>query len=60
MSAKDKKDAIEELRQFANEAYKSHANSIKLKEFVTQINNAYLDLAKPSPAKPIPFNPVIK
>ena len=60
MINKEKKEALEELRYFAGQAFQAHANSIKLKELVKQIDNAYLDLAKPNSIPGKSFNPVIE
>jgi hypothetical protein len=45
--AKDKQPALEELKEFANLAQKSHPFCTEIKDVVKKINEAYLDLAKP-------------
>ena len=43
----EKKDALEELRQFAYSAEQKHTSCSEIREIVKQIKNAYLDVAKP-------------
>ena len=59
-SRAEKKAALHELREFANRVFATHATSSKIKEVTSQINNAYLDLAKPDDSSSGTFNPVLK
>jgi energy-coupling factor transporter ATP-binding protein EcfA2 len=59
MSLKEKKNALEELGAFGKQALQVHPTVARLKEIVAQINNSYLDLAKPGSTGGSAFNPVI-
>jgi hypothetical protein len=61
VSIKERKDALEELRTFANQAILKHSGSERMKEAVKLINDSYLDLAKPDGSgSGGGFNPVVQ
>lgn len=49
--AKDKKPALEELREFGNMAEKQHRFCTEVKDVVKRINDAYLDLVNPESSR---------
>ena len=57
---KERKSALEDLKLFANQTLTAHATSQRIKDITSQINSAYLDLAKPDNSGKTAFNPVFQ